>query len=179
MLVTLVQQTLGISLRRAFRVLKQPRSTQRYQAQMNEQEPGLTERIVALASQYGRYGYRRVTALLWQGGWSVNRPPALEAMMVSSPFHLVSGPTQRAVQIVGTGQGGNRSAGRVAAGSQSAFGKASAADELKTKRPGHHPAGSYPGHCRRTFATKYRSETTDLALFGRSVTLVGFEPTTN
>ena len=32
----------------------------------------LTERIVALASQYGRYGYRHVTALLRQEGWAVN-----------------------------------------------------------------------------------------------------------
>ena len=72
MLVTQVQQTLGVSERRACRVLKQPRSTQRYQAQMNELEPALTERIVALASQYGRYGYRRITALLRREGWSVN-----------------------------------------------------------------------------------------------------------
>jgi transposase InsO family protein len=32
----------------------------------------LTQRIIALASQYGRYGYRRVTALLRQVGWLVN-----------------------------------------------------------------------------------------------------------
>ncbi len=72
MLVTQVQQKLGVSERRACRVLKQPRSTHRYQAQVDELEPALTERIVALASQYGRYGYRRVTALLRQEGWSVN-----------------------------------------------------------------------------------------------------------
>ena len=39
-------------------------------------EPGdeqmLTERIVDLARQYGRYGYRRVTALLRMEGWWVN-----------------------------------------------------------------------------------------------------------
>lgn len=67
-----VQQKLGVSERRACRVLKQPRSTQRYQVQVDGEEPALTERIVALASQYGRYGYRRVTALLQQEGWSVN-----------------------------------------------------------------------------------------------------------
>jgi transposase InsO family protein len=32
----------------------------------------LTERIIDLASQYGRYGYRRVTALLRNEGWLVN-----------------------------------------------------------------------------------------------------------
>jgi transposase InsO family protein len=70
--VTRVQQKLGVSERRACRVLKQPRSTQRYPVQVDGEEPALTERIVALASQYGRYGYRRVTALLRQEGWSVN-----------------------------------------------------------------------------------------------------------
>ena len=67
-----VQQKLGVSERRACRVLKQPRSSQRYQAQVDDQEAVLTERIVALASQYGRYGYRRITALLRNEGWSVN-----------------------------------------------------------------------------------------------------------
>jgi transposase InsO family protein len=33
----------------------------------------LTEDIIALAKQYGRYGYRRVTALLRHAGWTVNR----------------------------------------------------------------------------------------------------------
>ena len=33
---------------------------------------GLTEEIVELASRYGRYGYRRITALLRMGGWDVN-----------------------------------------------------------------------------------------------------------
>jgi putative transposase len=32
----------------------------------------LTERIIELASQYGRYGYRRITAMLRQEGWQVN-----------------------------------------------------------------------------------------------------------
>ena len=32
----------------------------------------LTEDIVRLASRFGRYGYRRVTALLQHGGWNVN-----------------------------------------------------------------------------------------------------------
>jgi transposase InsO family protein len=35
-------------------------------------EAALIERIVQLATQYGRYGYRRITAMLWQEGWQVN-----------------------------------------------------------------------------------------------------------
>ncbi|CUH39485.1 hypothetical protein JSE7799_02212 [Jannaschia seosinensis] len=35
-------------------------------------EDALTADIVALASQYGRYGYRRITALLRDAGWVVN-----------------------------------------------------------------------------------------------------------
>lgn len=31
------------------------------------------KRIVELASEYGRYGYRRMTALLHREGWQVNR----------------------------------------------------------------------------------------------------------
>lgn len=35
-------------------------------------EDALTADIVALASQYGRYGYRRITAMLREAGWVVN-----------------------------------------------------------------------------------------------------------
>ena len=35
-------------------------------------EEALTADIIALASQYGRYGYRRITALLQEAGWAVN-----------------------------------------------------------------------------------------------------------
>jgi transposase InsO family protein len=37
-----------------------------------DDEPRLVEGIVRLASQYGRYGYRRVTELLRREGWRVN-----------------------------------------------------------------------------------------------------------
>jgi hypothetical protein len=36
-------------------------------------EDRLTQAIVALASQYGRYGYRRITALLVRAGWKVGK----------------------------------------------------------------------------------------------------------
>jgi transposase InsO family protein len=63
---------LAISERRACRVLKQARATQRKPAKAGVREERLTTRIVELATRYGRYGYRRITALLKQEGWQVN-----------------------------------------------------------------------------------------------------------
>jgi putative transposase len=37
-----------------------------------DNEEFLTRDIVSLASEYGRYGYRRITALLRDRGWHVN-----------------------------------------------------------------------------------------------------------
>ncbi len=62
----------AISERRACRALGQPRSSQRYTAKIRDDEASLTARIVALASEYGRYGYRRITALLQREDWRVN-----------------------------------------------------------------------------------------------------------
>jgi transposase InsO family protein len=39
---------------------------------VRDDEDALTQAIVELASEYGRYGYRRTTALLRQQGWHVN-----------------------------------------------------------------------------------------------------------
>ena len=61
-----------VSQRRACQVLTQPRATQRYVLGMDEETEVLMRRIVELASRYGRYGYRRVTALLKSEGWRVN-----------------------------------------------------------------------------------------------------------
>ena len=36
-------------------------------------EEALTEAIIQLASEYGRYGYRRITALLQEAGWQVGK----------------------------------------------------------------------------------------------------------
>ena len=58
--------------RRACRVIGQPRATQRYPKRIDEDEEILREQIVSLASRYGRYGYRRVTAMLRNEGWLVN-----------------------------------------------------------------------------------------------------------
>lgn len=67
-----VRWTLGVTERRACRVLGQARSTQRHEPKEREDEARLTRRIVELASEYGRYGYRRITAMLWREGWRVN-----------------------------------------------------------------------------------------------------------
>jgi putative transposase len=61
-----------VSERRACRILRQPRSTQRYAPIERDDEKPLTRRIVELASAFGRYGYRRITALLRREGWRVN-----------------------------------------------------------------------------------------------------------
>jgi transposase InsO family protein len=63
---------LGVSERRACRVLGQHRSTQRKVPTTPDDEAALTAAIIALALQYGRYGYRRITAMLHQAGWVVN-----------------------------------------------------------------------------------------------------------
>ncbi|KAA9015274.1 MULTISPECIES: IS3 family transposase [Sphingobium] len=67
-----VRRKFPVSERRICRVLGQHRSTQRKVPRGADDEQALTEDIIALAKQYGRYGYRRVTALLCHAGWTVN-----------------------------------------------------------------------------------------------------------
>ena len=70
-----VRDALGretVSERRACLVVGQVRSTQRRACRSPNDEPRLLRRIVELATQYGRYGYRRVTALLREEGFRVN-----------------------------------------------------------------------------------------------------------
>lgn len=67
-----VQNALNVPQRRACRVIRQARSTQRRRPQRRSDEDRLTTRIVQLANCYGRYGYRRITAMLRREGWRVN-----------------------------------------------------------------------------------------------------------
>ena len=67
-----MRRALGVSERRACRTLQQHRSTQRRTPVGRTDEAALTEAIVAKAREYGRYGYRRVTALLRADGWTAN-----------------------------------------------------------------------------------------------------------
>ena len=62
-----------VSERRVCRAIGHPRSTQRRRPVVRSDEEVLRQEIVATACSYGRYGYRRVTALLRTGGGRVNR----------------------------------------------------------------------------------------------------------
>jgi len=57
-----------LSERHACRLVKQWRGTQRYLPIQRVDEDALTRAIITLASNYGRYGYRRITALLRMAG---------------------------------------------------------------------------------------------------------------
>jgi transposase InsO family protein len=70
--VQAAQKVFQLSERRVCRALGQPRSTQRYQKRQTGEEESLVLRVAELASQYGRYGYRRITVLLQNEGWRVN-----------------------------------------------------------------------------------------------------------
>ena len=61
-----------MSERRACRVLRQHRSTQWRKPQKRDDEDALTQAIIRLATRFGRYGYKRITALLKAEGWHVN-----------------------------------------------------------------------------------------------------------
>lgn len=61
-----------MSERRACTVLGQHRSTQRREPQGRSDEEALISDMITLARQYGRYGYRRIAALLRDAGWHVN-----------------------------------------------------------------------------------------------------------
>lgn len=67
-----IQSVLKVSERRVCRALDHPRSTQRRKPVVKTDEEALRHQIVATACAYGRYGYRRVTALLRNDGWRVN-----------------------------------------------------------------------------------------------------------
>ena len=72
-MVLLVSHKLGVSERRACKVLEQARATQRRNLSPPSDEKRLTNDIIDLATRYGRYGYRRITAMLNnERGWRVN-----------------------------------------------------------------------------------------------------------
>lgn len=64
---------LGVSERRACKIIGQDRSTQRYEKQPNEEQEKLRNRVVDIATEYGRYGYRKVTEMLNLEGWDVGK----------------------------------------------------------------------------------------------------------
>lgn len=67
-----VAVVLGVSERRACRVIGQARSSQRYRPRKREPDARIEARLHALSQAHPRYGYRRITALLRREGWLVN-----------------------------------------------------------------------------------------------------------
>ncbi len=67
-----MRQHLPVSERRICAALGQHRSTQRKAPRGFDDEEALTGDIIELARQYGRYGYRKIAALLRDAGWLVN-----------------------------------------------------------------------------------------------------------
>jgi putative transposase len=63
---------LKVSERRACKALGQHRSTQRKAPRGKDDEAALVAELIELARCYGRYGYRKVAALLQAAGWLVN-----------------------------------------------------------------------------------------------------------
>lgn len=52
--------------------MRQACSTQRRVFVRRDDESALTQDVIDLATAYGRYGYRRITAMLDRQGWRVN-----------------------------------------------------------------------------------------------------------
>ena len=68
-----MRQRFGSSERRTCQLVGQARSTHRYSFRKDlENEDTLRLAMIRLAKQYGRYGYRKITALLRIEGWPVN-----------------------------------------------------------------------------------------------------------
>src|SRR5215213_551425 len=68
-----VRRHLGVSERRACRVIAQPRSSQRYEGRKADRDRPLLERMIELSRANPRYGYRRVWAMLRREDWQVNK----------------------------------------------------------------------------------------------------------
>jgi putative transposase len=69
-----LQRRFHVAERRACRVLRQPRSTQRERPAPAPADKGrLVRRMLELVRSHPRYGYRRIWALLRREGWRVNR----------------------------------------------------------------------------------------------------------
>jgi putative transposase len=75
-MVAEVRETIVVSERRVCQAIEQSRSSQRFVPQLPDREQPLIEQVVRLAEKYGRYGYRRITALLKNQGWQVNHKQA-------------------------------------------------------------------------------------------------------
>lgn len=61
-----------VSQRRACRTLGQVRSSQRHELLKRKADDVARMRIIALAKEYGRYGYRMICAMMRMEGWTAN-----------------------------------------------------------------------------------------------------------
>jgi hypothetical protein len=101
------------SERRICRALGIARSVVRYVPQPRADEAPLRQAIIALAAQYGRYGYRPVTGLLWQQGWQISRSrvernrPVSTVLPTVTRRHLRFTSDDYAACLVGRSMGGN------------------------------------------------------------------------
>jgi putative transposase len=68
-----VTAKLGVSERRACKVIGQVRSTQRYQPVINHDREKLRSRVIELAKEYGRYGYKTITDMLQMEGFEAGK----------------------------------------------------------------------------------------------------------
>ena len=71
--VRMLQDRLGISERRACRYVGQPRSTQRHEPLVAEDDAALRAELRAFSRQRPRWGYRQAHQHLLEQGWSINR----------------------------------------------------------------------------------------------------------
>lgn len=67
-----LQSEFEVSERRACDVVEQPRSTQRYESEPRDDEAALVKRMLQLAKQRPRFGYRRIGQLLRAEGWQAS-----------------------------------------------------------------------------------------------------------
>ncbi len=68
----MLQENFELSERRACKLITINRATKRYTPKINNIDEVITPRVIYYASKYGRYGYKRVTALVRAEGYKVN-----------------------------------------------------------------------------------------------------------
>lgn len=64
---------MNVSERRACKVIGQGRTTQRYLKKHDKFDEEVRQRTIAIAGEYGRYGYKHVTEILKSEGYPVNK----------------------------------------------------------------------------------------------------------
>ena len=67
-----MRQKLATPERRTCKTIGLARSTFQYKAVPKDNDEDLRLAMIRLAKQYGRYGYRKIAALLCIEGWHVN-----------------------------------------------------------------------------------------------------------